>query len=369
MLLWVIYLHSPGGVYGLRENSCWMAYARGLEQEKVYQFGMTAGYRVQQKTRYKITNRNEEVRLVSDLINKESRTWNTELIVRTFNTDIMKKIMQIQVWRGEATRVFTVRSAYKLLQESTTDLNDYLQTHTNNFFRKLWNLDMPTKIKITVWKIAWNYIPTFSSLKLRRVITEDRCLRCGQETEDSNHVFQQCPIAKEVWGQLNYSWVFNNSNLDLWSWLTWVFSKGTTEQCRGFSYGLWILWTSRNKFLYEGKISTSRDISKQIKSYILEMEGIRNRELTSVTNTKSSQRQQRENMAIFFDAAFDSQHNRSASGLVVKEEGKIVAAKLILHENVASPFAAEAWSGETLRELWEEQEPTRLDHSEQRERR
>ncbi|MBA0818332.1 hypothetical protein Gohar_019436 [Gossypium harknessii] len=145
---------------------------------------------------------------------------------------------------------------------------------------------------------------------------------------------------------LMYSWVFNNSNLDLCSWLTWVFSEGTTEQCRGFCYGLWILWTSRNKFLYEGKISTSRDISKQIKSYILEIEGIRERELTLVTNTKTSQRLQRENTAIFFDAAFDSQYNRSASGLVVKEqEGKVVAAKSILHGNVASPFAAEAYAG------------------------
>ncbi|MBA0752547.1 hypothetical protein Gogos_001374, partial [Gossypium gossypioides] len=145
---------------------------------------------------------------------------------------------------------------------------------------------------------------------------------------------------------LNFSWVFNNSNLDIWSWLTWIFNEGTTEQCRGFCCGLWILWTSRNKFLYEGKISTGWDISKQIKSYILELEGIRERELTLETNTKSSQRLQRENTTIFFDAAFDSQHNRSASGLVVKEqEGKIVAAKSILHENVVSPFAAEAYAG------------------------
>ncbi|PPD96453.1 hypothetical protein GOBAR_DD06516 [Gossypium barbadense] len=150
-------------------------------------------------------------------------------------------------------------------------------------------------------------------------MTEDRCLKCGQEAEDSNHVFQRCPIAKEVWSQLNFSWVFNNNNFDLWSWLTWVFSEGTNEQYRGFCYGLWIIWTSRNKFLYESKISTSWDISKQIKSYILELEGIRERELTLVTSTNSSQRLQRENTTIFFDAAFDSKHNRSASGLVVKE--------------------------------------------------
>ncbi|MBA0785651.1 hypothetical protein Gotri_000018 [Gossypium trilobum] len=40
------------------------------------------------------------------------------------------------------------------------------------------------------------------------------------------------------------------------------------------------------------------------------------------------------------------EYNRSASGLIVKEqEGRIVVAKSILHENVASPFAAEAYAG------------------------
>ncbi|MBA0785995.1 hypothetical protein Gotri_026970 [Gossypium trilobum] len=39
------------------------------------------------------------------------------------------------------------------------------------------------------------------------------------------------------------------------------------------------------------------------------------------------------------------QNSRSASGLVVRnEEGRIVAAKSTLHENVASPFAAEAYA-------------------------
>ncbi|MBA0703162.1 hypothetical protein Goari_027382, partial [Gossypium aridum] len=49
--------------------------------------------------------------------------------------------------------------------------------------------------------------------------------------------------------------------------------------------------------------------------------------------------------AIFFDATFDLQNSRSASSLVVRnEEGRIVAAKSTLHENVASPFAAEAYA-------------------------
>lgn len=81
-----------------------------------------------------------------------------------FNTDIARKILQIplskstnedfQVWRREATGDFSVRSAYKLLQEANIDPSFYLQTNTKSFYRKLWNLHMPSKIKITVSKIA-----------------------------------------------------------------------------------------------------------------------------------------------------------------------------------------------------------------------
>ncbi|MBA0823476.1 hypothetical protein Goarm_020206, partial [Gossypium armourianum] len=68
-------------------------------------------------------------------------------------------------------------------------------------------------------------------------------------------------------------------------------------------------------------------------------------ELNLEANARPRQSIQRANTAIFFDAAFDSQNSRSASGLVVKNEGgRIVAAKSMLHDNIASPFAAEAYA-------------------------
>ncbi|KAG8498180.1 hypothetical protein CXB51_006960 [Gossypium anomalum] len=225
--------------------------------------------------------------------------------------------------------------------------SNYLQTDTKIFYRKLWSLYMPSKIKIIVWKISWNYMPTFSNLKLRRVMAEDRCVRCCQGEEDTNHVFRLCPITKEIWNQLNFNWVLNNSIPDLWNWFTWVFNQGTNEQYNFFfCCGLWLIWANRNKLIYEGKSSTSQDISKQIISYISELEGIKNKELILEANARPKQYIQRVNVAIYFNAAFDSQNFRSASGLVVKDEGgRTIATKSILHVNVASPFAAEAHAG------------------------
>lgn len=57
----------------------------------------------------------------------------------------------MKVWRGESPGNFSVKSAYKLLQEATLDpSNNIIQVETKVFYRKLWNLYIPLKVKITV---------------------------------------------------------------------------------------------------------------------------------------------------------------------------------------------------------------------------
>ncbi|MBA0875819.1 hypothetical protein Goshw_018808, partial [Gossypium schwendimanii] len=75
-----------------------------------------------------------------------------------------------------------------------------LQTETKAFYKKLWNLQIPPKIKITIWGISWNYIPTFVNIKIKTVVADARCPRCNQEEEDNNHVFRGCPTTTELRG-------------------------------------------------------------------------------------------------------------------------------------------------------------------------
>ncbi|KAA3465211.1 reverse transcriptase [Gossypium australe] len=80
-----------------------------------------------------------------------------------------------------------------------------------------------------------------------------------------------------------------------------------------------------------------------INSHISELEGVEDRRLSLDATTRFSHAEQRANVAIYFDAAYDQQTFRSASGLVVYDvRGRILASKAVLHSNVASPFAVEA---------------------------
>ncbi|MBA0844632.1 hypothetical protein Goarm_022608 [Gossypium armourianum] len=91
----------------------------------------------------------------------------------------------------------------------------------------------------------------------------------------------------------------------MWEWLTWVFSRGTSDQCRLFCCGHWLIWTYRNRLIYERKSTTGGDISKQIYSYISELDGIEEKNLTLKIDRDHKHVDRRMRVTIYFDIAFD----------------------------------------------------------------
>ncbi|KAA3455485.1 reverse transcriptase [Gossypium australe] len=167
---------------------------------------------------------------VADLIDKNSRKWKSELLESTFSEDIAEKIRHILLaeephddrlaWRGEASSEFTVRSAYKLLQGINMDPR---ACAVQADYKKLWLLHLPTKIKITTWKISWNYLPTRTNMQHRKLSNVVICPRCGQGAENINHLFRECPVSRSVWEELSFSEFLTVEVFEFLQWLIWVF--------------------------------------------------------------------------------------------------------------------------------------------------
>ncbi|KAH1064863.1 hypothetical protein J1N35_029850 [Gossypium stocksii] len=251
-----------------------------------------------------------------------------------------------QVWKGELSGDFSVRSAYKLLQESSFDPNFLIQADIKDFYNKLWNLQLPSKIAITIWRISWSYLPTLVNLKYKRVTRNVACPRCGREKEDITHIFRQCPVTVEVWHLSDLSWIIDSTIQGFWEWLTWVFKMSTTEQCKRICCGMWFLWRSGNILIHERKSETGRELSHKVKQYIAELEGLEERKSTSNMNCSHCHREPLNGVTITFDTAFNKRTFKSASGVVVwGRSGRLSATKTVLHTNVPSLFAAEALAG------------------------
>ncbi|MBA0878648.1 hypothetical protein Goshw_022569 [Gossypium schwendimanii] len=94
--------------------------------------------------------------------------------------------------------------------------------------------------------------------------------------------------------------------------------------------------------LHERKNTSGRDLAFKVHNYLIELEGVRERKLTTMT-VRSEQREGELWESIQFDAAFDINNSRSASGTVARgQNGEIAVSKSTLHSNVSSLFVAEA---------------------------
>lgn len=93
----------------------------------------------------------------------------------------------VRVWRSDPCE-FTIKSAYKLLHEGSFSPS-HTDLATRDMYRKIWQLQIPLKIKLTMWRAVWNYLPTQVNLWYRRIRGDSLYSRCGGESESLHHVF------------------------------------------------------------------------------------------------------------------------------------------------------------------------------------
>ncbi|MBA0819031.1 hypothetical protein Gohar_027881 [Gossypium harknessii] len=192
-----------------------------------------------------------------------------------------------QVWSAEASGEFTVRSSYKLLQNTTYDPRAYaLQFDYKDFYRKLWLLDLPSKIKITVWKISWNFLATRANLLLRRLTSTSMCPRCGSGSESIEHLFRECPVTISVWKELSFLSYVQDNQMGFKQWLTWVFSQCSASYRRIFCVVVWAIWGDRNNRLHNKGSKSAKELGRFVISYISELDSVAKTSRQSSTTVK-----------------------------------------------------------------------------------
>ncbi|KAA3479552.1 reverse transcriptase [Gossypium australe] len=291
---------------------------------------------------------------VNTLIDDNERIWKEDLIEDTFAEEDAVRILQISLadiphddylaWRGEASGGFSVRSAYKLLHTTDEFLRAYaLQTSYKNLYKKLWLLNLPTKIKITVWKITWNFLPTRVNLKHKKLAIGSTCPRCGEQAETIDHLFRECPVTKETWSTLLLQDVLLHENWNFEEWLIWVFEQCNLRAWRLFRCALWAIWGNRNLRIHEKKVSTGTEIGNFVISYIAELDGLERKKLTQTKVKQKWRHPPRGTIKINFDGAFDGHTSISASRIVIRNtEGATLFSCSKIHKGVPSAFATEA---------------------------
>jgi hypothetical protein len=150
---------------------------------------------------------------VSEFINPITGEWDEQLLRDTFSPEDVDEILQIPVdpnvadcpaWHYDAKGIFSVKSGYKLVvaRRDTKIGQDASSSEVKGEnggsydWYTIWQLQVPNKVKMFIWRFAHNSLPVERNVARRGVDIDSRCPVCLRLDEDCGHLFFKCKKVK-----------------------------------------------------------------------------------------------------------------------------------------------------------------------------
>lgn len=151
-------------------------------------------------------------RRVSDLLNSNGG-WNEEVISKNFFTSNVEDILVIPlgqaeekdeiVWNLDLKEKFSMRSVYHLATKIQREGEASGSDEENQArWRKIWKLKIIPRVKICLWKIIKNLIPSKLNLINRGMDINPCSMMCRVALESSVHSLWSCKKARNIWSEL-----------------------------------------------------------------------------------------------------------------------------------------------------------------------
>ncbi|CAL1356986.1 unnamed protein product [Linum trigynum] len=120
---------------------------------------------------------------------------------------------------------------------------------------RLWEANIPPKLKVFVWQIFNRILPTTEALREKDVEIHPRCPVCWEGTETMEHLFLDCPVARALWDyagleHLGQGLPRHTFPLFLKNLLAVI---PQPDLLFAVVAVLWRIWRSRNWVVFEGK--------------------------------------------------------------------------------------------------------------------
>eukprot|EP00253_Pinus_taeda_P003328 PITA_03328 len=158
---------------------------------------------------------------------------------------------------------YSIKSGYQYI------CNDIHQTPTWIHWRIIWNSEAIPKVKFFNWLLLKGKVLTAENLNKRGINGPSRCPNCCSAEETIQHLFLDCPFAKQCWISLsslgNINWQHQQSipeTIHAWRRNNPWKKNGSTIVKRIWAIIplnlLWKIWLTRNKKIFQNKDSNVR---------------------------------------------------------------------------------------------------------------
>lgn len=147
---------------------------------------------------------------VRDFMLLHPRRWDAAKVRLSFEKKDVRNILSMELpageendllyWPRQQSGILTIKSAYAILSalDECSLPRDTPQSSTG-FFKTLWSLLIPPKWKSFIWRILTGSLATCTTLRSRGIQIDTSCSECGQQGEDTQHIFRLCSLAQQVW--------------------------------------------------------------------------------------------------------------------------------------------------------------------------
>ncbi|KAL4362884.1 hypothetical protein GQ457_04G002440 [Hibiscus cannabinus] len=312
---------------------------------------------------------NHNYTLVSDLIDAQSATWKVEVLNDIFDSDLVKQICSIPlsrtglgdevVWRYDGSGLYSVKSGYKLLQkEGQSGSGSYVGVplQISRFYSSMWGVSLPSKVKINMWRVMNNFLPTFANLQTRRLSVNVCCPLCKSEAESTHHLMRDCVFVKELLGAQGIHLTILYHDAPWREWLALALTRLDSSQRHALMVTFWAVWYARNKAVHEALQPSVFNSLSFILASLKEYEMLNLKCGTRSPPIQTKWEAPLENVVkVNFDSAFSHQMLQSVSGVICRDyTGSILAACSLPHNYVRDAFMAEALAcHQTVTFAWE----------------
>ncbi|KAL0004281.1 hypothetical protein SO802_011842 [Lithocarpus litseifolius] len=204
--------------------------------------------------------------MVSSLIDPSTKWWRADTINATFLPFEAETILRIPlsrsllddklIWMGNRRGVFTVKSAYHIahcLVENKDVGGSSMGDPFKPLWKRLWLLNLPSKIKIFAWRACVNRLPSKEKMCSRGINTSSECPLCNKEIEFTHHALLHCKFAIQVWSHWPEGLQLIQRNF--WSFpdlAMFILTHKTSQDLELFFSVAWAIWYNRNRTIHEG---------------------------------------------------------------------------------------------------------------------
>ncbi|KAJ4778130.1 RNA-directed DNA polymerase (reverse transcriptase)-related family protein [Rhynchospora pubera] len=215
---------------------------------------------------------------VAHLYHEPTQTWDIQQLMENFNLQITLQILSDSskrpvatgqkdrlIWLPANNGFFTVKSAYKSLQENMILASQPGLTS----FNFMWNFkQIQPKVKIFLWKLCSQILPTVLRLSKRIPTIDPICPRCKERDETDYHIFFSCTASRAAWFISPLSIRSDRITQSVPEFLEHIFQTQDPSNISLFCNILWSIWEHRNQWVFSQKMTSPESILNRAQTFM-----------------------------------------------------------------------------------------------------